>query len=66
MGLIKPHPEFWIHILKKEGAAPEETFFTDDLEENIIAAGKLGLRTHLFTGAAALRFVLAEYLPARS
>ncbi|GHV90950.1 hypothetical protein AGMMS50268_14530 [Spirochaetia bacterium] len=58
MGAIKPHPEFWTCILNKEALTPEETFFTDDYEENIIAAGKLGLKTHLFTQAASLRSVL--------
>jgi putative hydrolase of the HAD superfamily len=62
MGHIKPHPEFWEYILKEEKVTPEETFFTDDMAENITAAQKLKLRTHLFTGAAGLRSALGTML----
>ena len=54
MGIIKPDPAFWNYILEKEKILPEEAFFTDDLEENIRAAEKLRLKTHLFTGAEGL------------
>ena len=54
MGIIKPDPAFWTYILKKEKIRPGEAFFADDLEENVKAADKLGLKTHLFTGAEGL------------
>ncbi|MDR2134892.1 MAG: HAD family phosphatase [Treponema sp.] len=54
MGIIKPDPAFWRFILKEEGAPPEETFFADDLAENVEAARKLGIGAHLFTGAGEL------------
>jgi putative hydrolase of the HAD superfamily len=54
MGIIKPDPGFWRFILKEEAALPGETFFTDDLEENIEAARRLGLGVRLFTGAGKL------------
>ena len=54
MGIIKPCPEFWAYILCEEKVLPEEAFFVDDLEENILAAEKMGLKTHLFTGAESL------------
>jgi putative hydrolase of the HAD superfamily len=60
-GIIKPDPEFWRFILKEESAPPEETFFTDDLEENITAAKALGITAHLFTGAEELAGTLKSF-----
>jgi putative hydrolase of the HAD superfamily len=54
MGIIKPSPDFWLHILDREQATPGEAFFTDDLEENIEAAKSLGIAVHLFTGPEGL------------
>jgi HAD superfamily hydrolase (TIGR01509 family) len=54
MGIIKPDPAFWRHILEKENVRPTDAFFIDDLAENIRAAEKLGLAAHLFTGAEGL------------
>jgi putative hydrolase of the HAD superfamily len=45
MGIAKPFPQFFSHILVSEGVKPEETLFIDDYEENIIAAKNLGLDT---------------------
>jgi putative hydrolase of the HAD superfamily len=62
IGVIKPRAEFWEKILHDEGTSPGEAFFTDDLEENIIAADRLGLKAHLFTDPEKLRTAIAEYL----
>jgi putative hydrolase of the HAD superfamily len=51
MGIIKPDAAFWRFIMEKEKAQPDETFFTDDFEENIRAAEQLGIISHLFTSA---------------
>jgi putative hydrolase of the HAD superfamily len=71
MGIIKPHPDFWRHILAAEETAPEEAFFIDDYEENVAAAAKLGLGTHLFTTPQGLKqalraesFTAPRYSPA--
>jgi len=58
MRIIKPDPAFWTHILEKEKVLPEQTFFVDDLEENIQAAEKLGLVAHLFTDSESLAAAL--------
>jgi putative hydrolase of the HAD superfamily len=58
MHVIKPDPQFWLHILNKENIDPADAFFTDDLEENVNAAAKLGLHIHQFKGAAGLRKAL--------
>jgi putative hydrolase of the HAD superfamily len=58
MGTIKPAPEFWRYILKREEVHPGAAFFVDDLEENTEAAKKLGIAVHLFTGAEGLAAAL--------
>lgn len=54
MGLSKPDPEFFRHILREEACRPGETVFVDDLEANVAAARRLGIHAFLFTGAGAL------------
>jgi len=48
MGIAKPDVEFYKHILKSENIRPEDAFFTDDLEVNIIAAKSIGMHAVLF------------------
>jgi putative hydrolase of the HAD superfamily len=63
MHIIKPNPEFWLHILKEEQVDPADAFFIDDLEENVNAASKLGIQVHHFKDASGLRKVLpSEFL----
>jgi HAD superfamily hydrolase (TIGR01509 family) len=59
MGLVKPDPAFYTHILDREGCAPAETVFIDDAEVNVEAARKLGIHSLLFEGAPKLRRDLA-------
>lgn len=60
MGVCKPDPAFWGNILDVEQAEPHETFFIDDMEENIGAATDLGIISHRFCGAALLRQALDD------
>lgn len=55
MGISKPDPYFYRHILNKEGIKPENTVFVDDIEENIIAAQKIGINSILFTDSNSLK-----------
>ena len=55
MGISKPDPDFYWHILNKEGIKPENTIFVDDTEENIISAQKIGIDSVLFTDSDSLR-----------
>ena len=59
IGLVKPDPAFYTHILDREDCAPAETVFVDDAEENVEAARKLGIHGLRFEGAAKLRRDLA-------
>lgn len=51
VGLRKPDPRIFQHVLDLLGADPEEIVFVDDFSENILAARKIGFRTIQFTNA---------------
>jgi FMN phosphatase YigB (HAD superfamily) len=48
VGSLKPDPEIFEHAIAVSGQPPEALFFTDDREENILAAKRLGMNAHLF------------------
>lgn len=45
--LMKPNKEIYIRLFEKFELKPEECFFVDDREENIIAGEKLGMKGHI-------------------
>jgi len=49
--LSKPDPAVYHKILDHLAAPPEEIVFFDDRAENVVAAGAVGIRAHLFTDA---------------
>ena len=55
IGLVKPDPAFYNHILEKEGCSPERTVFVDDFPENVAAARELGIHALLYTEAVKLK-----------
>jgi putative hydrolase of the HAD superfamily len=46
MGMRKPHPEGYLHILADQGLKASETLFVDDNADNIAGAQAVGLMTH--------------------
>lgn len=60
MGTAKPDAEFWNMILRTEGIAPQDSYFIDDLKENVAAAEALGIRGHHFVSPRALRAALMD------
>lgn len=48
LGLAKPDPAYFRHILETLGLAPAEALFLDDTLVNVESAAKLGLRAELF------------------
>ena len=48
VGMIKPEPEIYRHLLDAYDLVPEETLFIDDLDVNTRAAEALGIRTIQF------------------
>jgi putative hydrolase of the HAD superfamily len=65
VGLRKPSPEIYVHVLREMGVAPAEATFFDDLETNVEAARRVGMRGYRVEGLDALRACLREngYLP---
>ncbi len=55
VGVSKPDPEAFRHILAKLGAKPSECIFIDDYHVNTTAAEKLGITTIVFKNAAQLK-----------
>ena len=50
IGLAKPDSNFYHHVLKQTGWAPQDVLFVDDMPANIETADSLGFKTLLFTG----------------
>ena len=60
LGLLKPQPEIYRHVLDDLGISAAEAVFIDDREANVRSAQALGITGHLFTGVTALRAFLAS------
>ncbi len=45
LGLMKPDPAIYEHVLTDAGLVPEETLFIDDNPDNLLAANALGVQT---------------------
>jgi len=48
VGALKPDPKIFERAIAISGYRPDELFFTDDREENIVAATQLGIHAHQF------------------
>jgi putative hydrolase of the HAD superfamily len=59
IGLAKPDPAFYTHILDQEQYPAERAVFIDDVQANVDAAQALGIRSLLFSGAEQLEKDLA-------
>jgi HAD superfamily hydrolase (TIGR01549 family) len=44
LGVRKPSPRFYRHVLRALRAAPQNTFLIDDRQENVLSARSLGMR----------------------
>jgi len=60
LGMAKPDPRIFAHLLDRYGLRAEATVFVDDLPVNVTAAGAAGMQTILFTDPPALREALRE------
>ena len=54
LGIAKPDPAIYHHVLDQLNVQPGKTLFLDDKEPNIEAALALGMKAHLFTTIAQL------------
>jgi len=55
LGLVKPEPAIYHHLLDKLGTQPQETLFLDDKAINVEAARELGIHALEFSTIARLR-----------
>jgi 2-haloacid dehalogenase len=64
-GVAKPDPAIFRRLLARFGLTPGTTLMIDDRQENLDAAGRLGIQTVLFRSAGQLRSELeaADILP---
>jgi putative hydrolase of the HAD superfamily len=60
LGLLKPQPEIYRHVLGDLGITPAEAVFIDNRESNVAGAEALGVTGHVFTGADKLRAFLSS------
>ena len=54
VGSLKPDRRIYEHAIAASGKPPDRLFFTDDREENILAAREMGIRAHRFVSEAKL------------
>jgi FMN phosphatase YigB (HAD superfamily) len=60
IGLMKPSPAIYAHVVRELGCGAGEIAFFDDGQENIDAAAAAGLSAHLTVGPDHLRSVLTH------
>ena len=61
LNVLKPSPDFHINLCREFGIDYKDAFFVDDLPENIDAANRLGIKSHLFDGVEGFKcFVEGE------
>jgi glucose-1-phosphatase len=60
VGSLKPDHKIFEHAIEIAGSPADRLFFTDDREENILAARELGIRAHQFLGQAKLLKALQD------
>ena len=60
LGLLKPQPEIFLHVLADLSITPDEAIFIDNRDANVAGAEALGITGHVFTTADALRSFLTS------
>jgi HAD superfamily hydrolase (TIGR01509 family) len=60
VGLMKPAPEVFAHVVRELGCRPGEIAFFDDGPENVDGAARAGLSAHLTAGPDQLRAALGR------
>lgn len=61
LGVVKPNTAIFFVVLSEQGLTVDECIFIDDQKENIEAAERINIRSHLFTDAHGLRFSLSSF-----
>lgn len=63
LGLLKPQPEIYRHVLDDLGISPAAAVFVDNRASNVAGAEAVGITGHVFTGAGKLRAFLESLGP---
>ncbi len=63
IGLAKPDPDIYRHLLKRLQLPPENTLFIDDFSENIAAARALGMQALHFQDTQSCLQTLSQRFP---
>ena len=66
MGMSKPNPAVFLHVIQALDTAPERLLFLDDAAENVRAARAVGLRAEQTRGLQEVLDALVAHLPADS
>jgi len=61
VGYMKPEPEIYRIALQRAEVLPCAALFTDDLEQNVVAASELGISSHLYTDLNSLKKFLRNH-----
>lgn len=61
LNLAKPDPAIYQTVLNQLEVSPAECFFIDDRRENVVAARKLGIKSHQFRNSRKLRRDLTRH-----
>jgi HAD superfamily hydrolase (TIGR01509 family) len=59
LGVLKPLPEFYQHVIRNEKVTAHEMLFIDDVEQNVKSAEQAGMVGYQFRDAAGLEKELA-------
>jgi FMN phosphatase YigB (HAD superfamily) len=65
-GARKPDPEVFRNALAHHGAAPEDTFFADDMPENVAGARSVGIHAVLVEHDTDLREAVRAFVASRT
>ena len=64
-GVAKPDEQIWTTLVERLAAEPADCLFLDDRQVNVDAAIEVGIQAHRWTGAAAAREVIDDFLARR-
>ncbi|TPX03479.1 HAD-IA family hydrolase, partial [Schumannella luteola] len=65
-GARKPDPRVFERVLEHYATDPRDTFFVDDLPENVASAASLGITTYRYGTAEGLRAAIKDFAAARA
>ena len=66
MGMMKPDPAVFRHVIRSIGTTPDRLLFLDDLDENVRSARSAGMRAERTRGLREVQDALRSHLSADS